>query len=123
MPTFKVHGQVYHSTPMYQTWKITNSPKSVTLSQRDMHLHVWSHPQCSYCIANIIEVRSGMSELLSVEFWPFPLLWLLSYITGCTTIQAMIVAMTVAICKDCSASIRENATDYLASYKLTCSKL
>ena len=41
-------------------------------------------------IPSVIEIRSGVSEPQGVKIWPFPLLWLLAFITACTTVQAVI---------------------------------
>jgi len=44
-------------------------------------------------ISSFIEIRSGVSEPQGVKFWPFSVLWLFTFATACTTVQAVIVRL------------------------------
>ena len=46
-------------------------------------------PAARLYIQSFIEIRSGVSEPQGVKIWLFPLLWLVTFTTACTTVQAV----------------------------------
>ena len=46
-------------------------------------------PATRLYIQSFIEIRSRVSEPQGVKIWPFPLLWLVTFTTACTTVQAV----------------------------------
>jgi len=70
--------------------QVTQLPRSPTLSQRHMDLHVWSYPsRRSYIVQGSSKsVQEFVSSRGGVEIWPFPLLWLLAFTTACTAYES-----------------------------------
>jgi len=60
-------------------------------------------------IPSFIEIRSEVSDHQGVKIWPFPLLWLFTFTTACTTVQAVIIKGYHN--HGASASSRVNCTD------------
>jgi len=48
-------------------------------------------PMAWLYITSFIEICPGVLEPLEVKIWLLPLLWLLTFITACATVQAMIL--------------------------------
>jgi len=75
--------------------------RQVTLSQRDLHLHVMSY---------IISFRFHQNPFrgfgaTKVELCPFPLLWLLAFTTACTTVHAVIHCTDKLKCMLCQDTL------------------
>ena len=72
-------------------WQVTCMPRLPKLSQlfpKSGFAHVWSYPQCSYVFQVSSKSVQGFWSCRGSKFSPFPLLWLLAFTTGFTTIYA-----------------------------------
>ena len=54
-------------------------------------------PATRLYIPSFIEIPSRISEPQGVKIWLFPLLWLVAFTTACTTVQAVIAVICVAL--------------------------